>query len=45
MATAQDKSKEIAFFDAHAEADDYDVFTPDANSKLIDAFVRLSGLH
>lgn len=44
MATAQDKSKEIAFFDAHAEADDYDVFTPEANNKLIDAFVRLSGL-
>jgi SAM-dependent methyltransferase len=44
MATAQDKSKEIAFFDAHAEADDYDVFTAAANNKLIDAFDRLSGL-
>jgi SAM-dependent methyltransferase len=44
MATAQDKSKEIAFFDAHAEADDYDVFTAAANTKLIDAFDRLSGL-
>ncbi|MEX0751971.1 MAG: class I SAM-dependent methyltransferase [Xanthobacteraceae bacterium] len=40
----QDKQKEIAFFDRHAEADEYDVFTPQANSKLIDAFVRLSGL-
>ncbi|HEY5280859.1 MAG TPA: class I SAM-dependent methyltransferase [Pseudolabrys sp.] len=45
MATAQDKSKEIAFFDAHAEANDYDVFTSEANDKLIDAFDRLSGLH
>ncbi len=25
----QDKQKEIAFFNAHAEADDYDVFTPE----------------
>jgi len=42
--SAQDKGKEIAFFDAHAEADEYDVFTPQANEKLIAAFVRLSGL-
>jgi SAM-dependent methyltransferase len=41
---AQDKSKEIAFFDAHAEGDEYDVFTPQANERLIAAFVRLSGL-
>jgi SAM-dependent methyltransferase len=41
---AQDKSKEIAFFDAHAEGDEYDVFTPQANERLITAFVRLSGL-
>ena len=40
----QDKQKEIAFFDGHAAADDYDVFTPEANVRLIDAFVRLSGL-
>ena len=40
----QDKQKEIAFFDRHAEADEYDVFTPQANARLIDAFVRLSGL-
>lgn len=40
----QDKAKEIAFFDRHAEADDYDVFTPQACQRLIDAFVRLSGL-
>jgi SAM-dependent methyltransferase len=41
---AQDKGKEIAFFDAHAERDEYDVFTPQANERIIDAFVRLSGL-
>src|SRR4029077_8549913 len=41
---AQDKSKEIAFFDAHAESDESDVFTPQANEALIAAFVRLSGL-
>ena len=40
----QDKSKEIAFFDAHAESDDYDVFTPQANDRLIAAFVRLAKL-
>src|SRR4029077_12483876 len=41
---AQDKSKEIAFFDAHAESNEYDVFTPQANEALIAAFVQLSGL-
>ena len=41
---AQDKGKEIAFFDAHAESDEYDVFAPQANESLIAAFVRLSGL-
>jgi ubiquinone/menaquinone biosynthesis C-methylase UbiE len=40
----QDKQKEIAFFDRHAEADEYDVFAPQASQRLIDAFVRLSGL-
>lgn len=44
MDRTQDKSKEIAFFDAHAVSDEYDVFAPQANEKLIDAFVRLSGL-
>ena len=43
-AGSQDKRKEIAFFDAHAESDEYDVFTPQANEALIAAFVRLSGL-
>ena len=41
---AQDKDKEIAFFDEHAESDEYDVFTAQANERLIAAFVRLSGL-
>ena len=40
----QDKQKEIAFFDAYAESAEYDVFTPQANARLIAAFVRLSGL-
>jgi ubiquinone/menaquinone biosynthesis C-methylase UbiE len=40
----QDKRKEIAFFDAHADANEYDVFTPQASSRLVDAFVELSGL-
>jgi ubiquinone/menaquinone biosynthesis C-methylase UbiE len=46
MTTAklQDKQKEIEFFDAHADADEYDVFTPEANARLIDAFKRLTGL-
>jgi SAM-dependent methyltransferase len=43
-ATGQDKAKEIAFFDAHAAADAYDVFTPEANARLISAFVRLTRL-
>jgi len=40
----QDKGKEIAFFDGHAEGDDYNVFTPEANERLVEAFVRLSRL-
>jgi ubiquinone/menaquinone biosynthesis C-methylase UbiE len=40
----QDKQKEIAFFDRHAEEDDYDVFTPASSARLIDAVVRLIGL-
>jgi SAM-dependent methyltransferase len=42
--SAQDKSKEIAFFDAHADSDEYDVFTPQANERLVAAFVQLSKL-
>jgi len=40
----QDKQKEIAFFDGHATDADYDVFTPQASTRLVDGFVRLSGL-
>jgi ubiquinone/menaquinone biosynthesis C-methylase UbiE len=39
--TAQDKQKEIAFFDGHAAADSYDVFTPESNARLIETIVRL----
>jgi SAM-dependent methyltransferase len=37
----QDKTAEIAFFDKHAAADDYNVFTPAANALLIETAVRL----
>jgi ubiquinone/menaquinone biosynthesis C-methylase UbiE len=40
----QDKQKEIVFFDGHAADDDYDVFAPEANSRLIGQFARLSAL-
>jgi ubiquinone/menaquinone biosynthesis C-methylase UbiE len=42
--TTQDKQKEIAFFDGHAAADDYDVFAPEASARIVEAFVRLTGL-
>ena len=38
---AQDKQKEIAFFDAHAASDEYDVFTPESNDRLIAEILRL----
>ena len=42
---AQDKSKEIAFFDAHGTTDEeHDAFTPPANARLINVSLRLSGL-
>jgi SAM-dependent methyltransferase len=44
MTIPQDKHKEIAFFDAHATSGEYDVFTPQANARLIGSFVRLSRL-
>ena len=34
MGSRQDKRKEIAFFDAHAASDEYDVFTPQANARF-----------
>ena len=42
--STQNKQKEIAFFDGHAGADDYDVFTPQASARIVDAFIRLTGL-
>ena len=44
LGSVQDKQKEIAFFDAHAASDEYDVFTPEASARLISVFVRLTGL-
>lgn len=41
---AQDKQKEIAFFDGHAAADAYDVFTPESSRRLIETCTRLAGL-
>lgn len=41
---AQDKAKEVAFFDAHAASDDYDVFTTEAKTRIIDAVVRLGAI-
>jgi ubiquinone/menaquinone biosynthesis C-methylase UbiE len=40
----QDKQQEIAFFDGHAAADAYDVFTPEASARFVAAFVELSRL-
>ncbi|HLW23012.1 MAG TPA: class I SAM-dependent methyltransferase [Steroidobacteraceae bacterium] len=40
----QDKRNEIAFFNAHAASDDYNVFSESANARLIDSFVRLTRL-
>jgi ubiquinone/menaquinone biosynthesis C-methylase UbiE len=40
----QDKAKEIAFFDQHAAADAYNVFTTESNVRLFDTFKRLTGL-
>ena len=39
----QDKNKEIAFFDRHAEADSYDVFTPESSLNLVRTCVELAG--
>jgi ubiquinone/menaquinone biosynthesis C-methylase UbiE len=40
----QDKQKEIDFFDGHAAADSYDVFTPESNMRLIETCSRLAKL-
>ena len=41
---AQDKRKEIAFFDSHAAVDTYDVFTPESNERLVSTCMRLARL-
>jgi ubiquinone/menaquinone biosynthesis C-methylase UbiE len=41
---AQDKQKEIAFFDGHAAADSYDVFAPESSNRLIETCTRLAGM-
>ena len=41
---SQNKDSEIAFFDSHGASNAYDVFAPETNERLIDIFVRLSGL-
>jgi len=41
---AQDKEKEIAFFDGHAAVDAYDVFTPESNLRLVTTCMRLARL-
>ncbi len=43
MVLAQDKQKEVAFFDGHAATDAYDVFTPETNLRLITTCARLAG--
>lgn len=44
MATlAQNKQKEIAFFDGHAATDAYDVFTPETSLRLVATCARLAG--
>jgi len=40
----QDKAKETAFFDQHAEADEYDVFTAASNHKITDLVATLSNV-
>lgn len=42
--TTQDKAREIEFFDAHADGDEYNVFAPETNVGLIDRFVTFAKL-
>lgn len=41
---AQDKQKEIAFFDAHAEKDDYNVFSDATNRKIVNSCIDCAGI-
>ena len=40
----QNKSKEVDFFDRHALQDDYNVFTDEANRRIVDAFLKYTSL-
>jgi ubiquinone/menaquinone biosynthesis C-methylase UbiE len=40
----QNKQQEISFFNVYADTDGYDVFSDDAKSRIIDSFIRLTGL-
>jgi ubiquinone/menaquinone biosynthesis C-methylase UbiE len=42
--SAQNKQKEIDFFDAHAAADSYDVFAPESSMRLVKTCMRVAGL-
>ena len=46
MATSrnQNKQQEISFFNVYADSDGYDVFSDEAKNRIIDSFVRLTGL-
>lgn len=44
VSSVQDKQQEIDFFNAHAAADSYNVFSEAANHLLISQFAQLSGL-
>ncbi len=44
IAMQQDKTKERAFFDGHAEDSDYNVFSDRANEKILDTFLSLAAV-
>lgn len=44
MSLTQDKSKEIRFFDSHATAGEYNVFTDSSNRKLVNQCLQLAQL-
>jgi ubiquinone/menaquinone biosynthesis C-methylase UbiE len=42
--SAQDKQKEIDFFDGHASADSYDVFAPESSLRLVRTCMQVAGI-
>src|SRR5262249_274478 len=44
QAKKKEREKEMGCWEGHGVADDYDVFTPQASERIVDAFVRLTGL-